>query len=85
MQKGDAEPVMPSPETVLDKSYSPLSRPLYIFVKNSALRRPGVSGFVKFYLENVQKTADGERTIHGGNALATNGILHDTIVARLRG
>lgn len=27
----------------------------------------------------------GERTIHGGTALATNGILHDEIVARLRG
>lgn len=27
----------------------------------------------------------GQRTIHGGNALATNGILHDEIVTRLRG
>ena len=27
----------------------------------------------------------GERTIHGGSALATNGILHDEIVARLGG
>jgi histidinol-phosphatase len=27
----------------------------------------------------------GDRTIHGGNALATNGILHDEIVQRLRG
>jgi histidinol-phosphatase len=27
----------------------------------------------------------GVRTIHGGNALATNGILHDEIVTRLRG
>jgi histidinol-phosphatase len=27
----------------------------------------------------------GVRTIHGGNALASNGILHDEIVARLRG
>ena len=27
----------------------------------------------------------GERTIHGGNALASNGILHDEIVQRLRG
>ena len=26
----------------------------------------------------------GVRTIHGGNALATNGILHDEIVRRLR-
>ena len=27
----------------------------------------------------------GKRTIHGGSALATNGILHDEIVASLRG
>jgi histidinol-phosphatase len=27
----------------------------------------------------------GTRTIHGGNTLASNGILHDEIVARLRG
>ena len=27
----------------------------------------------------------GERTIHGGSALATNGVLHAEIVARLRG
>ena len=27
----------------------------------------------------------GERTIHGGSAVASNGILHDEIVARLRG
>ena len=26
----------------------------------------------------------GKRTIHSGNAIATNGILHDEIVARLR-
>jgi phosphate transport system substrate-binding protein len=49
----DAKPVMPSPETVLDKSYAPLSRPLYIFVKNSAGRRPEVAAFVKFYLDKI--------------------------------
>ena len=54
----DAKPVMPSPETVLDKSYAPLSRPLYIFVKNSALRRPEVAGFVKYYLDNAAKFAE---------------------------
>jgi phosphate transport system substrate-binding protein len=30
-----------------------LSRPLYIFVKNSALRRPEVAGFVKYYLRHA--------------------------------
>jgi phosphate transport system substrate-binding protein len=54
----DSKPVMPSHETVLDKSYSPLSRPLYIFVKNSGLKRPEVSGFVKYYLDNGKKFAE---------------------------
>lgn len=51
----DAKPVMPSPETILDKSYAPLSRPLFIYVKNSSMRRPEVSGFVKFYLDRIEE------------------------------
>jgi phosphate transport system substrate-binding protein len=54
----DAEAVAPSPETILDKSYRPLSRPLYIYVKNSAARRPEVAVFLKYYLENVAKLAE---------------------------
>jgi phosphate transport system substrate-binding protein len=50
----DAKPVAPSPDTVLDKSYKPLSRPLYIFVKKSAMRRPEVAAFVKYYLSNIK-------------------------------
>lgn len=59
VQDGEhAKPVSPSPETVLDKSYAPLSRPLYLFVKNSAMRRPEVADFLKFYLKNVKKFAE---------------------------
>lgn len=54
----EVKAILPTPETVLDKSYSPLSRPLYIFVKNTALRRPEVSGFVKYYLDNAKKFAE---------------------------
>ncbi len=54
----DAKAVLPSPETIKDKSYAPLSRPLYIFVKNSAARRPEVSQFLRFYLENIDKFAE---------------------------
>ncbi len=53
----DAKPVMPTPETIADKSYTPLSRPLYIFVKNSAARRPEVNRFLKYYLENISTLA----------------------------
>ncbi|MBV8318033.1 MAG: hypothetical protein JOZ53_24075, partial [Planctomycetaceae bacterium] len=49
----DAKPVLPTPETILDKSYTPLARPLYIYVKDSSLKRPEVYAFVKFYLDEV--------------------------------
>ncbi len=53
----DAPAVEPSPETILAKTYAPLSRPLFIYVKKSAYRRPAVAAFVKFYLENVADLA----------------------------
>lgn len=53
----DAKPVAPTPDTILDKSYSPLSRRLYIYVKNSSLKRAEVAEFVKFYLDNVAELA----------------------------
>lgn len=52
-----AKAVDPSPETIADKSYAPLSRPLYIFVKKSSARRAEVGRFLAFYLENIDKLA----------------------------
>jgi phosphate transport system substrate-binding protein len=54
----DAKPILPDPQTVLDKTYAPLSRPLFIYAKNSALRRPEVNGFVKYYLLNIKALAE---------------------------
>jgi len=48
--KGAATAVSPSTETVLNKTYKPLSRPLFIYVKVAALKRPEVREFVRFYL-----------------------------------
>lgn len=53
----DAKPVLPSPETILSGAYAPLSRPLYIYVKNDSMKRPEVADFVAFYVENVAKLA----------------------------
>jgi phosphate transport system substrate-binding protein len=59
VQKGpDAKPIMPDHKSILDKSYAPLSRPLYIFVKNSAMKRPEVIAFLKYYVENVAALAE---------------------------
>jgi phosphate transport system substrate-binding protein len=52
-----AQPVLPSPATIADKTYAPLSRPLFIYVKNSAARRPEVAKFLKYYIENIDELA----------------------------
>lgn len=49
-----APAVAASPETILSKEYKPLSRPLYIYVKNAAMARPEVLGFVTYYLGNIE-------------------------------
>jgi phosphate transport system substrate-binding protein len=43
-------PILPSPETVANGTYRPLSRPIFIYPKLKALDRPEVKGFVEFYL-----------------------------------
>jgi phosphate transport system substrate-binding protein len=54
----DAKPVLPDHDTILKKDYAPLSRPLFIYVKNASLRRPEVAEFVQYYLDNVEKLAE---------------------------
>jgi phosphate transport system substrate-binding protein len=46
-------PVAPDRKTILSKTYAPLSRPLYIFVKDSSFKRPEVAQFVTFYVGNI--------------------------------
>ena len=42
--------VEPSPKTVADGDYQPLSRPVFIYVTASAAVRPEVKAFTRFYL-----------------------------------
>ncbi len=42
----------PSVETIANGAYSPLSRPLFIYVSKASLARPEVREFVKFYMEH---------------------------------
>jgi phosphate transport system substrate-binding protein len=45
--------VTPSRETINDGTYAPLSRPMFIYPKKSAMERPEVRAFVEFYLKNA--------------------------------
>jgi len=45
--------VKPTLETVSNGTYKPLSRPLFIYVNSSSLKKPQVIKFVDFYLNNA--------------------------------
>ncbi len=50
--------VEPSTETVLDGSYTPLGRGLFIYAKDAIVARPEGLAFLKFYIENSDEIAE---------------------------
>jgi len=47
--------VEPSEQNVLNGTYQPLSRPIFIYVSAKALARPEVRSFANFYMRNAPK------------------------------
>jgi phosphate transport system substrate-binding protein len=54
-EKGQA--VAPSMEAVLKGTYSPLARPIFIYVSARSLAKPEVKEFVEYYMKNVAALA----------------------------
>ncbi len=52
-----AGPILPTVETVKNKTYSPLGRPLFIYVNSEAGKRKEVQEFTQFYLGNTEALA----------------------------
>ncbi|MEH1015790.1 PstS family phosphate ABC transporter substrate-binding protein [Micromonospora sp. CPCC 206060] len=50
---GGAGCVEPSLKTAQDNTYKPLSRPLFIYVSDAAVKKPQVADFVTFYIERI--------------------------------
>ena len=48
-------PVNVSPETVTNGTYSPLSRPIFVYVNKAAALRPEVDAFMQFYLRQAPR------------------------------
>jgi phosphate transport system substrate-binding protein len=46
--------VAPSAETVIDGSYVPLGRPLFVYFKAESLERPEVGAFAQYYADNQE-------------------------------
>ena len=72
--------VAPSAEAAQDGSYTPLSRPLFIYVsKKSFDEKPQVAEFVKFYAENDADIAEAAQFIQLNDEQST--ALKDTVSA----
>ena len=57
VEKAGKPAVAPSEAAVLDGSYQPLSRPIFIYVSVKSLARPEVREFAEYYLKNAAKIA----------------------------
>jgi phosphate transport system substrate-binding protein len=55
--------VEPSVENAQNGTYVPLSRPLFVYVKEEALARTEVEAFVRFALDNAQELAEAARYV----------------------
>lgn len=47
------QPVVPSAETVMDGSYQPLARPIFIYVNAKSLQRAEVREFIEYYMKRA--------------------------------
>jgi phosphate transport system substrate-binding protein len=50
--------VAPSAETAQDGTYTPLSRPLFVYAKSESLAKPEVEAFVQYLLDNADSIAE---------------------------
>jgi phosphate transport system substrate-binding protein len=55
--------VAPSAETVQDGSYTPLSRPLFMYPSNEAMATPHVKAFMDFVVANQQAIAEAAQFV----------------------
>lgn len=50
---GNGKPIAPTIDVIRAGTYTPLSRPLFLYVNKASLKRPEVAAFIKYYLTNA--------------------------------
>jgi phosphate transport system substrate-binding protein len=48
----DGKAVYPSEKTVMDGTYNPLARPIFIYANANSIKKPEVRQFIEFYMKN---------------------------------
>jgi phosphate transport system substrate-binding protein len=62
--------VKPSKETIADGSYTPLSRPLFMYPSQKALGRPEVKAFMDYVVENYDSISEASQIVPMSQAQA---------------
>lgn len=55
--------VAPSAATAQDATYTPLSRPLFVYVSDAALKKPQVVAFTEFYVAKLDEIAEAAKFV----------------------
>jgi phosphate transport system substrate-binding protein len=55
VNKGSTKAVAPGLDTVMDGTYQPLARPIFIYVSEKSMNRPEVKEFIEYYLTHGAK------------------------------
>ena len=71
-------PVVPSEATIIDGTYAPFSRPLFIYVSKKAYDRPEVKKFVEYAL-----SADGADAVKEAKYVALPSDVVTAVSARI--
>jgi phosphate transport system substrate-binding protein len=62
--------IEPAPETIADGSYKPLSRPLFMYPSQKALKQPEVKAFMDYVVENYQAISEASQIVPMSSAQA---------------
>jgi phosphate transport system substrate-binding protein len=76
VEKAGKPAVAPSEAAVLDGSYQPLSRPIFIYVNVKSLGKPEVKEFAEYYMKNAAKIAKEVKYVPLPAKAYTVGVEH---------
>jgi len=76
VEKPGKPAVGPSEATVLDGSYQPLSRPIFIYVNVKSLAKPEVKEFAEYYMKSAAKIAQEVKYVPLPAKAYTVGLEH---------
>ena len=68
--------VAPAEKTVIDGTYQPLSRPIFVYVKAKSLQKPEVQEFIEFYMKNASKLTKEVKYVPLPAAAYTGNLEH---------